>query len=162
CFAVLLNLFINGLCLRAHADIPAIEREALIALYNSTNGDSWRNKTNWKTPPLHTDGFAMPGTECIWVGVLCNSENTAVDELKFGNNKLTGSIPPELSNLVNTRWLDLSNNQLTGSIPPELGNLSYMYHLSLNSNQFTGSIPHKLGNLSRLEDLYLQTNQLRG
>jgi hypothetical protein len=46
-----------------HGAIPASERAALIALYNSTNGDDWINNTGWKTPPLHTDGFAMPGTE---------------------------------------------------------------------------------------------------
>jgi len=38
------------------------ERGALIALYNSTNGDGWNNNTGWKTPPLADDGFALPGT----------------------------------------------------------------------------------------------------
>ena len=59
------------------ADIPVEERNALIELYNNTNGDNWtcwNNPTNdakkWKIPPLHTDGFSMPGTECGWNGVL--------------------------------------------------------------------------------------------
>ncbi len=51
------------------AAIPAAERQALIDLYNSTNGASWTNNTGWKTAPLHTDGFAMPGTENTWFGV---------------------------------------------------------------------------------------------
>ena len=34
-----------------HAAIPAAERQALIALYNSTNGDSWLNNGGWN-PPL--------------------------------------------------------------------------------------------------------------
>ncbi|UCH97180.1 MAG: hypothetical protein JSV88_10110, partial [Candidatus Aminicenantes bacterium] len=41
------------------AAIPAHERAALKALYNSTNGDNWTNNNGWKTPPLDTDGFAM-------------------------------------------------------------------------------------------------------
>ena len=42
--------------------IPASERAALLALYNSTNGDQWWTNDGWRTPPLHTDGFAVPGT----------------------------------------------------------------------------------------------------
>ena len=29
--------------------IPQNECEALVALYNSTDGDNWNNKTNWLT-----------------------------------------------------------------------------------------------------------------
>ena len=36
-------------------------------------------------------------------------------------NELTGEIPPELGNLTNLNWLDLSNNQLTG-VPSQVGN----------------------------------------
>lgn len=32
------------------AAIPATERAALIALYNSTDGDNWTNNSGWKTP----------------------------------------------------------------------------------------------------------------
>ncbi|HLP47610.1 MAG TPA: hypothetical protein VK469_16810, partial [Candidatus Kapabacteria bacterium] len=55
--------------------IPALERAALIALYNSTNGDGWTNNSGWKTPPLDTDGFAMPGTENTWYGVYIVSDH---------------------------------------------------------------------------------------
>ncbi|MCX6583611.1 MAG: hypothetical protein NT166_25840 [Candidatus Aminicenantes bacterium] len=44
-FAALLSNFIFGV-------IPASERAALIALYNSTNGDSWTNNSGWKPPPF--------------------------------------------------------------------------------------------------------------
>ena len=41
--------------------ISSLERRALIAFYNSTDGDGWSNKSGWKTAPLYPDGFAMPG-----------------------------------------------------------------------------------------------------
>ena len=46
-----------------------------------------------------------------------------LEYLKIENNDLTGTIPPELGNLVNLQWLYLNENQFTGTIPPELGNL---------------------------------------
>ena len=44
--------------------IPAAERQALVALYDSTNGPGWINSTNWKTD---TD-------PCTWRGVTCFSD----------------------------------------------------------------------------------------
>jgi hypothetical protein len=57
-----------------HSAIPASERAALIAFYNSTNGDTWDNNRGWKAAPLHTDGFAMPGTEGNWFGVILSGD----------------------------------------------------------------------------------------
>ena len=44
------------------------KRAALIAFYNMTDGDNWTDNSGWKTLPLHSDGFAMPGTEGSWFG----------------------------------------------------------------------------------------------
>ena len=71
---------------------------SLIALYNTTAGDNWTDTTGWKAPPLSSDGFAMPGTECSWYGVTCSSDR--VVGLDIYQNLLTGSIPAELENLV--------------------------------------------------------------
>lgn len=141
----------------AHA-VTQQEREALIALYNSTTGDSWTDSSGWKTPPLDSDGFAMPGMVCSWYGVTCSADR--VIGLDLYQNLLTGSIPAELENLANLETLDLGDNQLTGSIPVQLGNLANLTVLWLDSNQLTGSIPAQLGNLDKLEELYLFSNQL--
>lgn len=146
----------------AYAAISAQERAALIAFYNSTNGDGWSENWGWKIPPLAEDGFAMPGTENTWYGVDCYPDNITVTGLWFYGNQLTGSIPPELGNLANLEWLDLGDNKLTGSIPPELGNLVNLRWLALDDNQLTGSIPPELGNLANLEELNLSNNQLTG
>ncbi len=50
------------------SDIPQSERDALIALYNATNGDSWTTKTNWRDP-VDPAQFNAPGTEHTWHGI---------------------------------------------------------------------------------------------
>ena len=88
------------------------DRAALVALYNATNGSSWKKDTNWLgNRPLGE-----------WLGVSTDADGR-VAELWLRNNQLTGSIPSELGNLDNLVVLALHSNQLTGSIPSELGNL---------------------------------------
>ncbi len=140
--------------------IPYSERAALIAFYKSTNGDNWRYNEGWKTPPLHTDGFAMPGTEDSWYGVTIPWDN--VIGISLCRNNLSGNIPPELGNLSHVGYFWLSNNQLSGSIPSQLGKLSNLGELSLGHNQLNGSIPSELGNLSSCGRLELDHNQLNG
>jgi hypothetical protein len=142
--------------------IPAVERDALIALYNSSDGDNWNNNNGWKTPPLASDGFAMPGTECAWFGVTCDEGNTTVTRLDLTMNHLVGEIPTELSNLHNLMVLNLSRNSLTGHLPPEIGSLSNLTHLYLDSTNIDGTIPPELGNLSNLTFLELGWSQYTG
>jgi len=133
----------------AQAQIPTAERDALIALYNSTDGANWTDSTGW---------LGAAGTECTWDGLSCSEGH--VTRLNLDSNQLSGNIPPELGNLSNLLRLDLRSNQLSGSIPPELGNLSNLTRLYLSSNQLNGSIPPELGNLSNLTHLKLDSNQL--
>ncbi len=143
--------------------IPATEREALIALYTATNGDGWTNKTNWKLPPLHTDGFALPGTECMWFGVYCNVDGNAVDSIFYNRNNLSGSLPPGLAGLTNLRYLDIEEeSELVGSIPPELGTLPVLEILNLIGNQLTGSIPPEIFGIPTLQQILLDLNPLTG
>jgi len=144
-----------------YGDIPAQERAALIALYNSTTGDNWVNNDGWKTPPLHTDGFAMPGTEGAWHGITL--EGNHVNRIDFINNNLNGTLPSELQNLGYLNSLALEGNDyLTGNIPPAIGNITSLQQLVLSHNQLTGSIPVELANLTNLIYFSLATNQLTG
>lgn len=140
--------------------IPASERAALIALYDSTNGDSWDNNSGWKSTPLDTDGFAMPGTEDTWYGITVIDDS--VYEVYLDNNSLSGNIPSDLEDLTNLSQLILSGNELTGSIPSELGNLTDLTVLWLGYNELTGTIPSELYNLANLTQLVLTGNQLTG
>jgi|GEM_PF-2029464 len=168
----------------AWATIPASERAALIAFYNATGGDGWSDNSGGKTRPLHTDGFALPGTESTWLGVGVIDDHVAVLRLQNKNltgqlpaalaqlprletldlyyNKLNGAIPPEITSLANLGYLRLSGNQYSGLLPAWLGSLPALHTLVLDSNGFSGPLPATLGNLAQLKELSLWGNQLSG
>ncbi len=142
--------------------IPSTERAALIAFYNATGGDDWTIRTGWKTPPLSSDGFAMPGTERFWYGINLNEAKTAVTEIRLFANNLVGQLPTEMTVLTSLETLILYRNQLSGSLPTWLGNFPNLKNLSLNNNDFSGTIPAQLGSLPNLQILSLGSNQLTG
>ena len=111
----------------------------------------WKNNSGWKTPPLHTDGFAGPGTEGTWHGIVISDHHGI--EIQMELNNLTGTIPRELGNLKSVYFLSMDRNQLTGTIPTVLGNLSNLEKLNLGGNKLSGSIPRELGNLINLKDI---------
>jgi hypothetical protein len=135
----------------SYAQIPQIERDALVALYNSTDGANWTDNTGW---------MGEAGTECDWQGITCS--NDSVTLIRFYNNALTGTIPAELSNLKSLTSLNLGDNSLTGTIPSELSNLKSLTYLYLGLNSLTGTIPSELGNLTKLTQLLLFSNSLTG
>ncbi len=57
--AIFLLALAGGMFGGASADITSAERDALIALYNSTDGDNWNDNSGWKEAPLDVDGFAI-------------------------------------------------------------------------------------------------------
>ena len=132
------------------SEVPRGECEALVALYNSTDGANWDDKSGW----------LVTNTPCSWHGVTCADGH--VIQLNLYGNQLNGSIPPALGNLTSLKYLYLYDNQLSGSIPPALGNLANLEQLNLYGNQLNGSIPPELGNLANLLYLYLSSNQLSG
>ena len=126
------------------------DREALVALYNATDGENWNQSDNWLSDaPLGE-----------WKGVLTDDRRVVV--LYLGDNGLTGEIPPELGSLSNLTALYLDTNALSGEIPPELGSLSNLTDLSLYHNALSGAIPAELGSLSNLTELDLRNNALSG
>ena len=67
-FHTALFLLLISLAGVSHAQVPQIERDALIALYNSTDGANWTDKTGW---------LGEAGTECSWFGVTCTNESVS-------------------------------------------------------------------------------------
>lgn len=138
-----------GAC-RNVTEIPMAECQALIVLYNNTNGFNW----------LNDEGWLKTNQPCSWYGVTCDQFHVLKVELP--KNQLKGIIPAELTKLTHLVKLDLGHNELSGIIPQALGNLATLEELSLYENQLTGSIPSMLGDVTELKVLALQANQLSG
>lgn len=131
--------------------------EALIELYNSTNGPDWSNSTGWREgadgdscDPCNWNG----GT---WYGITC--ENNRVSEVNLSDNELTGSLPPVIS-LESLTSLDLSNNQNLSGQLPSFDENSSLFSLLLNGNNHSGSFPEY--DLPVLETLDISDNNLDG
>ncbi len=125
----------------------ALDRAALVALFNGTGGPGWTLATNWSSD--------APLAE--WQGVTTDAEGRVI-ELLLDRNGLNGAIPVELSRLERLRSLSLVGNQLTGSIPPEIGRLARLEVLDISYNRLTGSIPPEIGRLARLMKLGARGN----
>ena len=130
---------------------PSTDRAVLSLFYETTNGTSWENSTNWLSDaPLDH-----------WYGVDVDTAGR-VTGLQVWGNDLRGSIPLEIGHLSMLRELHLGGNGLTGRIPPEIGRLSELRELNLRLNDLEGPIPRQVGNLSRLRSLHLGDNELTG
>lgn len=126
------------------------EREALIALYEATNGNSWTDNTNWCSD--------RPIGE--WYGVQVDSNGSVID-IKLYNNNLSGYIPDIFDNLPNLKMLHLSKNELTGELPQSLYsvNLSSLY---LADNRLQGEVSELVGNWQNLSVIEISKNNFSG
>jgi len=125
--------------------------DALIAIYNATDGPNWKDgNTNWNTP---TD-------PCEWYRVGC--DENGVKALSMYAYNMSGALPQEFYELTNLQFVSLSLNNLSGAIPEEIGNLTRLTHLILNFTSISGELPKEIGNLTNLQTLGLAANQLTG
>ena len=106
------------------------DRDALIALYEATNGPGWKNNSGW----------TEAGSLEHWYGVRVDFRGRVI-EIDLPRNGLSGHLPRELVALSELQALRLDQNKLTSLIPPELGSLSELNVLTLHENQFSGPIP---------------------
>lgn len=127
-----------------------IERDALVALYLSTDGDKWKNKDGWLTADDH----------CEWYGVTC--EAGKVDRLNLLNNGLKGLLPADLANLPELKALNVYSNRISGEFPTSLQHLVRLERINLTANLFHGPLPHWLGDLKNLWWLGVAHNRFNG
>nr|XP_023899295.1 putative receptor-like protein kinase At3g47110 [Quercus suber] len=98
-------------------------------------------------------------------GVLPNSVSnlsTQLTELYLGENKISGTIPGSLMNLINLIVLGLNENHFTGVIPTTFGKFEKMQKLGLFGNRLSGEIPTSIGNLTQLFIIDLHDNGFEG
>ena len=165
--------------LRVQSRSEDADREALVALYEATDGDNWTDNTNWlsdrplgewhgvetdvqgRVTGLRFRNNNLAGFLPSELGDLANLTQLTIYDFNYGS-LLPAPIPPELGNLANLRELALAGTGLTGTIPAELGKLENLTNLALWVNNFSGSIPPELGNLTKLTHLDLIDTDLVG
>lgn len=130
------------------AQISPSEKQVLVDLYTTTNGESWSQ--SWDLQEAVSE----------WYGVTIEENNIIGIKLMFNN--LEGSIPASICQLENLKWLELSFNKINGALPKEIGDLSQLEILAFNSNYLSGSIPSSIGNLNNLKQLHLSSNNFTG
>lgn len=116
---------------------------ALVALYNSTNGENWYSKENWFEEPVYK-----------WEGITVKNER--VTEIKLNYKNLIGHLPKEIKYLTELKNLELRINKID-SIPHELGELASLEKLDLYSNKIK-TITDSISNLEKLMRLNLGFN----
>ncbi|KAJ0973527.1 hypothetical protein J5N97_021486 [Dioscorea zingiberensis] len=88
--------------------------------------------------------------------------NVVIKSLELADNRLIGSIPPEIGDLPMLKLLNLRENYLNGSIPDQLGSIASLVALDLSRNSLTGSIPQSFSKLTMLETFNVSFNNLSG
>lgn len=148
---VLLSICLIGLVL-PHGTVSQVSEQdslALVAVYNSTNGNGWLDNSGWLNGPV-TD----------WYGV--DLEGNRVSRLLLEDNNLVGTLPEEIGDLTEVEFLNVSVNKISGSIPTSIGNCTKLYYLDVKGNEFTGPIPVELSNCTALRTIWAINNMFSG
>ena len=109
------------------AQISDLERNALIDLYKSTNGNEWNSSWN-----INDDAST-------WFGVTV--KNNKVVELNLSMNNLNGTIPSSIKNLTSLKVLNLGFNKINGTIPSEITLIKSLESIQLFMNQIDSGAP---------------------
>ena len=144
--------FLLGFFYDATAQVHPDDYEALVALYNATDGDNWTNNTGWD---INQD----PNNNTVnssWYGITISGNR--VRRISLSSNNLKNNVPNEIGQLAFLQNLYLHYNQLT-NVSQEIRLLNNLRQLTLQNNNLS-SIPTEIGQLSSLQVLNLSNNSL--
>ncbi len=149
--------FLSILCFfTIKAQVSQEEFDALVDLYNATDGDNWTDNSNWDINATPDD------VTSDWYGLSVHSDGY-ITSVNLMNNNLTGTIPESITDLYHLSALDLYNNNLSGPLPENIFVFSrYLQRIYLQNNQLSGSIPTRIYNVSQFRLLSLGSNNLTG
>ena len=124
-------------------DVSTWECNALVDLYNETDGGNWSFNGNDRAQDNDT-------TACDWYGISCNEWHVVWIELEeVGMN---GTIPNSISGLVYLQSFNIYGNAIT-AFPESIGELSNLTNLEFSDNQIS-ILPDSITQLTWLTSLY--------
>ncbi|MGB1293829.1 MAG: leucine-rich repeat domain-containing protein [Flavobacteriales bacterium] len=128
--------------------VPTTEKNALIEIYNATNGDQWTNNTRW----LQNNNVSS------WYGVtveLVGGEKH-VTKLSLYNNNLNGFIPDAIADLPYLKEINFGYNNLSGGISSNTSTLDSLENINVRNCQIPGVLD--LSNNPNLSQVTATTN----
>ena len=122
---------------------PEQERNVLLDLYTSTNGQQWYESGGWNSSNSH----------CSWYGITCYN-NSYVRTIVLAYNNLDGVLPSNLWRIRNLLSLCTPGNpRLRGRIGDFLfGNMSNLLSIVFNAASISGEIPKDIVQLKKLNN----------
>lgn len=147
------------------SEAQRVERYALVVFFLATfrqphmllpEALGWTSRLNWLSDE----------SVCAWEGIVCNDDDS-VGTILLPNHQLSGTLPPELSLLVNLATLDLTSNSIfmAGSAHHFLWTIMpALQELSMDDNFFTTreGLPSEFHGLSSIQKISLSYNLLQG
>lgn len=105
------------------------DRQALVKVFNDTNGESWTDNANW-----------LNNNVAEWFGVTV--QNNRVVQVNLENNNLQGTLPADVVVMRSLTSLDLSGNNL--SAIPDVTQMTSLasFDVSGNKLEFSSLIPN--------------------
>lgn len=126
---------------------------------------------NTLSGPLPTELVHMPHASYLYlfyneftgtIPIDWYTANPKLREFSVGGNKLEGSIPSAIGNLVDLKNFRIYQNSLTGTLPPEVGNMNSVYNFVTQYNRLRGTLPESMTNWQMINSLWLHKNLFTG
>lgn len=138
--------------------VVAEDSLALVAYYQSTNGDQWIDNSGWLQDPV-----------AFWIGVRTVSEVSPgewrVTEIDMPRDNMTqpGPFPPEMKDLEHVWFWKSDVNLHSGAIPPEIAQMPRLEELLIRTNVLTGDVPWEdFAQQPTIQEFRVRQNYLTG
>ncbi|KFK43299.1 hypothetical protein AALP_AA1G106000 [Arabis alpina] len=147
-----LNLtFFSFLVITLFSTVSSDDLQILLKLKSSLSNSNPGVLNSWKVNSDH----------CRFTGVTCDSRGS-VTEIDLSGQGLTGNFPIDsVCELKSLQKLSLGFNSFSGSIPIDLKNCTNLKYLDLGNNLFSGTFPD-FSDLNQLQYLYLNNSAFSG
>ncbi|GKB75109.1 leucine-rich repeat-containing protein, partial [Tanacetum coccineum] len=122
--------------------------------------DLSRNRFSGNLPVLGADYLDLSDND--FSGKIPTNFPERTEILYLGGNKFAGSLPINLTKLVNLRVLDLHNSIITGNLQDILPQIPTLEILILRNTSLNGFIPNNISMCTSLRILDLSRNNLTG